>query len=581
MSELRIITPPHERRGGWKARAATLCRCVLVVLFAMAIRVVSEQRARPSGDQTSMKPLDVEQLLEVAAQTHTVEPAEAGGFQQVLDGSHELIGVACQTLPEAAKVVGYRGPSNVLLLLDKDSTVIRAALISSDDTPEHVEAVQRDSGFFRQFEGWTLGDSSTFTDIDATTGATLTALAIAEAVAVRLGSEKPSLRFPDTLTSDDLRAVRGDVSEEHGGSLNVLNGVEAEVLNDAGAVVGRLIRTGPLVDSMAGYQGPSEVLVLLDQSGQVRQLKLRRTFDNEPYAGYLNDDDYFWSVFRDRQFESLGELDLEAEQVEGVSGATMTSMAVAETIVASAEQYRLRQQRARQKRQRAVIHWNRHDIGTAVVLLLAILIGTTRLRGSRKLRTVWLLILVGYFGMVTGNLISLAVLTGWAARGSAWRLAPGLFAVVAVSLLVPPTTKRNLYCTHLCPHGAAQQLLLRLPRKRRWSLSPTLKRWLRKLPGLILIAALCVTLAGQGSTLAAWEPFNAWIWYVAGFSSIALAVLSLLLSAVLPMAWCRYGCATGRLLEYLRHSAAAARFEPADAVLLTATVAAWTWVLSC
>ena len=36
----------------------------------------------------------------------------------------------------------------------------------------------------------------------------------------------------------------------------------------------------------------------------------------------------------------------------------------------------------------------------------------------------------------------------------------------------------------------------------------------------------------------------------------------------LPMAYCRYACGTGRLLEYLRHSARSDRFLLADGVLL-------------
>ena len=74
-----------------------------------------------------------------------------------------------------------------------------------------------------------------------------------------------------------------------------------------------------------------------------------------------------------------------------------------------------RQQQARAEVRRRRIHWSVHDTGTAMVLIFAVVIGTTRLRGIRWLQVTWLVILVVYFGLVTGNLISLAVviLTGW------------------------------------------------------------------------------------------------------------------------------------------------------------------------
>jgi len=45
------------------------------------------------------------------------------------------------------------------------------------------------------------------------------------------------------------------------------------------------------------------------------------------------------------------------------------------------------------------------------------------------------------------------------------------------------------------------------------------------------------------------------------------------------MAYCRYGCATGRLLDYLRRSAASAKFQLADGVVVSVAILAWTLVL--
>ena len=530
----------------------------------MLVRADDQRR---TAEQSAVSTFDVNvNLVSDITENVTDVTLLNDGLWQLHDADEKTAGFAALTLPDAVNIIGYRGPSNVLLILNEQLQVVAAKLVSSDDTPEHVGALRKDEFFLPQFNGWTLGNPDSFTDVDATTGATLTGLAIAEAIAVRLGSEKPSLRFPDDLNAEDLKTV---FDTPAGLTVVPVDGIEAQVIDTGGVEIGRLIRTGPLVDSLAGYQGPSEVIIALDTDGRTQKLALRRTYDNKPYVDYLHEERWFWSTFQQKKIRQLAALNLEEEQVEGVSGATMTSMAVAETIVAAARQYAQRQSAAAIEVQRRRIHWSRHDTGTVFVLIGAVVIGMTRLRGSRRVRICWNVFLAGYFGLVTGNLISLAVVTGWAAKGFAWRLAPGLAAVLVISFILPVTTKRNLYCSHICPHGAAQQLV----RGRiRWKNGV---RWLRRfrwLPGVTLGAAVVVTLLGLDWNLAAWEPFNAYIWYVAGAGSIVLAVASLTLSAAVPMAYCRCACATGRLLEYLRRTARSDRVSLADGVLLAALV---------
>lgn len=564
---LNILDHDRRRKSSWRSSLAALLRCTVVVAIAVAIRLHHAQPASEQQDRTSTD-VWLDQVRSWFPAAAAVENS-AVGVASVVDASGTTIGFAVTTLPAAKNVVGYRGPSDVLLLLDQQSVVVGAALLSSGDTPEHVEAVLQSKTFFDQFTGWTLGDPATQTAVDSVSGATLTSLAMAEAIAVRLGGEKPSLRFPDPLDAADVEQI-GIADNE--AQLDETSSFEAVVRGNT--EVSTLIRTGPLVDSIAGYQGPSEVLLLLDSEGKTSKAMLRRTFDNQPYAGYLNDETYFWKVFLNKTLRQVSEIDLEAEQVEGVSGATMTSMAVAETIIAAAKERELRQQLPKVEPQQHTIRWGLHDVGTLLVLIGGSVIALTRLRGIRWLRYIWNVILVVYFGLVTGNLISLAVVFGWAARGVAWQLAPGLAAVVIVSFVLSVATRRNVYCSHICPHGAAQQLLRRRPRT-----NPQFRKLvnnLRWLPGVTLVAVVVVTLLRLNTNLAAWEPFNAYIWYVAGASSIVLAVASLLYSWFVPMGFCRHACGTGRLLDYIRRSAQSDRLALADAIAVLIAVAAWS-----
>lgn len=553
------------RRG--KPILAVGLRILLMLVLAGAMRTICERRAMKIEKQAVE--LHAKDVLPLVPEAAALEPA-MGQQHAILNDAGQTLAWATSTLPDARNVVGYRGPSNVLLILDQHSAVLTAQLISSEDTPEHVDAVLRSPDFFLQFVNWKPGATPAIDDIDAVSGATLTSLAIAESIAVRLGSDKPSLKFPEELNHQDLQLV---LDPQPGWKLLVKNAVEADVTDAAGQAVGRLLRTGPLVDSIAGYQGPTELLIALDVSGAVLNIAVRGTFDNQPYAGYLNQEPWFWKAFQQKTLEELRTLDPEAEMIEGVSGATMTSLAVADTVVAAATEYQERVLQSQVQIDQQTLRWSIHDTGTLLVLCAGVFIGMTRLRGHRWVRAIWNLTLVLYFGLVTGNLISLAVVMGWAASGAAWRLAPGLTLVVFAGLLLPPLTRRNLYCSHLCPHGAAQQLLKHRSRTE-WRLPRRLSRVLKWLPGSLLLLAIVATLSEQPWNLAAWEPFNAWIWYVAGISSLLLAIGSLALSTVIPMVWCRYGCATGRLLEYARRSASAHHLTTADLAAATLTAVA-------
>ena len=83
----------------------------------------------------------------------------------------------------------------------------------------------------------------------------------------------------------------------------------------------------------------------------------------------------------------------------------------------------------------------------------------------------------------------------------------------------------------------------------------------------LVVAYLCL-IAMPKIDLASWEPFHAYLFRVAGGGSFAFAIASLALAAVIPMGYCRLGCPTGRLLDYLRRSAVSDRIQVGDVVAI-------------
>jgi polyferredoxin len=173
-------------------------------------------------------------------------------------------------------------------------------------------------------------------------------------------------------------------------------------------------------------------------------------------------------------------------------------------------------------------------------------------------------------------MLSQAMLVGWAGSGVPYQSAAGLTLLTVAALAVPLLSKSNVYCSHICPHGAAQQLLKdRLP----WRLHLS-KRWQRVLgvlPGLLLVWVVIVPMAGLGKlgfSLVDIEPFDAYVFRVAGWATLSIAVVGLVASLFVPMAYCRYGCPTGALLGYLRYNRRSDRLSARDAVAALCLTAA-------
>jgi len=550
-----MVTKPKLMRP-LQAKATHVIRTCVVISLLLAI---PKPTLRPQSETVKAPPIEV---IDLQGQDLSLDPQQdANGMWRLVDENQETVGLVARTLPIANDVIGYRGPTESLLLFNPDLNLISVTLLQSADTEEHVTAVKAEQTFFKQFESWVWGGPAAGTQIDAVSGATLTSLALAEGILKRIGGERPSLLFNQPITIQEIQDWFPEAVE--------LNNKSGEVRNSRGELVGSVIRTGPLSDDLSGYQGPTEMLLKVSPSGIVEAIRIRTSFDNEPYVDYVRTEAGFWAIFEGKTIAELSAFDPQAAGVEGVSGATMTSLIVADTVVAATKELQKTGTSAKTKTTSWVgpIRWTVADILTISTLVFAATLkfaGVYRRRLFRRIWLIWVVIIIGFWA---GNLVSMALIAGWSAEGVAWRLAPGLAAITCVAMLGPPLTKGNPYCNHLCPHGAIQQLIRPKPRSLRYKkLTPALSRMMRRLPGLTLCAAYIALVLLPTIDLASWEPFHAYLFRIASWSSLAFAFATLAISAVLPMGYCRFGCPSGRLLDYLKRTATSDRLQVGDAV---------------
>ena len=340
-----------------------------------------------------------------------------------------------------------------------------------------------------------------------------------------------------------------------------------------GAELGYVIRTQPQGNRIVGYCGITDTLVGLDREGRVIGFRIRKSEDTRTHVADVMADRHFRKTWNGMSWEQVAGMDLKAAGVEGVSGATLTSMALAEAVV-----HRFRVAQGEMRPQPWRVRWR--DAGLAAAVGAGLWLTFTRRAGRQRWRRWFQWAVVGYVGLVNGDLLAQSLFAGGARAGVPWRLAPGLVLLAAAALAVPWVSGRPLYCQQLCPHGVAQEWIGRLvPARWRVAVPAGLDRGLRWLPGALLLFVLIVVLLPLDFDLAGVEPFDAYLIRAAGGATIAVAVLGLVAAAFVPKAYCRYGCPTGALLEFGRARGAADRFGRRDAAaaVLVALAAVMSW----
>ncbi len=549
---------------------------VRVALFVAIIALIRWQHLNSAPAKTEFLGFPIQRVSKFFPGAVRVESRDDGSGT-VLDESGSSLGYVIQTSPKSDHIIGFSGPTNVLVAFGPDDRIRGLDVLSSGDTRDHLKQVLGDDTFLTSLNSLTWNEAASASQVDGVSGATLTSLAIRESIIYRLGGGRESLRFPEPLAIEKVRSLFADTSsisqDQSQPSLWL-------VLNREQTQIGTVLRTSPAADNLVGYQGPSETLIGFDMAQRVVGIVLGKSYDNEEYVTYVREDEYFATLFNGLLLEELAGLDLEAAEVEGVSGATMTSMAVAQGLLVAAQDH-IEQSaaKARAEARSAAVPVTANDLGTALVVVVGVVIGMTSLRSNRRVRLLFQLVLVGYVGLAAGNLVSQAMLAGWAKHGVPWRSAMGLVFLSIAAFALPITTRRNIYCSHLCPHGAAQQLLRRRI-VRTVRLPSTVKSFLVLIPGLLLLWCVIVAMTSLGFSLVDIEPFDAYVFRIAGWATISVAIVGLIAASFIPMAYCRYGCPTGALLEFLRFNARSDRWTRRDwvavaYVLLAFVVCLW------
>lgn len=543
--------PPDVKSGRRLRRFALgIYRLGLVAAALCAISV-----ARPGGVET-----DQAALLEGArAEISGVAGlgAASDGFFPLLDKGGVTLGWVTSSFPQAAGIHGYSGPTELLIVLDASRKLRALRLIRSADTVGHVAKVRADEGFWDQWRGRDEVRLGAYGTPRIVSGATLTSEAMARGLAARFGAAGLDEWFTKPVDPAGVarwfpQADRVEVAREPGVS-RVFAG-EREL--------GKILRSSRMGVTARGFNGAADVIVALD-GRKVLGVGLLDSRDNEPYVGDVKDELRYADGFAGRGVQEI----LEGEPEEGltVSGASITAGAVISSV-----REMLRRHTAEEKG--ADIPWG--SLAAFAWIGAGLFAGLSKRGAAARWRMVFACVSV-VAGLTLGWMLGQDQMLGWARHGVDFSKSLPLVLLTAVALLVPVLSGKNVYCSRICPHGAAQSLIGKVSRKR-FALPASWHRVLQRVPWLTLLAIWLLALLGIGLPLAQGEPFEIWS---AGFYALLPAAIfsaGLIAAFFLPQAYCNYGCPTGALLKFLTHSPGS--FTRRDGIAGLLVAGAWVYL---
>lgn len=557
MISAKPSNPPPAPEAGrrWKRRAISLYRLLVVLAIFASIHVMQRKRSGAALDPGKVLQ-EAQRVFPAVATVGTFDE----GYAALLDASGETLGWATSTNPQAAAVQGYVGPSELLVLLDPDRRVRAVRPWTSADTAGHVDKVRGDSAFWRQWDGKAEAElGSTAVQPVVTSGATLTSEAMAKGLAARFGAKGMTERFPEPLELAEVKKwfPGADRLTENGPGVSTAWQGEQKR--------GTILRSARIGVSERGFNGSNDVLLALDATGDlVLGVAIKGSRDNEPYTRDAREDLKFTDAFQNKPVSEI--LATNEDTQWTVSGATVTSSSVSASV------------REMLRRHHTVAPAKAPDWKSPLAFTWiagGLLVGFTKLRARKAVRTGFAVFSVVAGGLLLGLMVGQDQLTGWAKRGDPAGIALPLLLLSAAALLVPVVSGKNIYCAHLCPHGAAQTLLGGL-RKKRHALP---KRWhlvLQIIPWITLVGLWTVAFAGAAWPLSHAEPFEIWS---AGFYALVPTLvfgIGLLVAAFLPQGYCHYGCPTGALLKFLTHAPGRWLWRDTVAGLLALTGTVWS-----
>ena len=320
---------------------------------------------------------------------------------------------------------------------------------------------------------------------------------------------------------------------------------------------GQLVYTAPYTPDARGFAGPTPLYLRFSTEGEILALAMGTNAETPDFLRSATE-----GIFP--KFTGLDASQAAQLQVDAVSGATYSSLAILANVQATLSQ-RYVQEPAAADRVPA-IGWPR-TFAVFAVLLLSLLVSLGSKPGAphhhpqeapsrpknRRIKRLWrilvLILNVGVLGFWCGQFLSLSLLHGWIANGFDPVLTLPVLVILLLTVLLSFFGRKKHYCVWICPFGSLQELLsmlpfpkIRLPQAA-FRIIPYIRIY------ILTLLLLCLWLFAGASVALDYEPFSAFLYQTATPAVTCIAAVFLLASCFVPRIWCKACCPLGSILD--------------------------------
>lgn len=304
-------------------------------------------------------------------------------------------------------------------------------------------------------------------------------------------------------------------------------------------IVGKAIIANRTTGKIIGYSGPTPTAIIVNNDDKIEGIGLLPNDETPSYVEHVTETGFF-KKWNGMQTKDAANLDM-----DGVSGATYTSEAVSQTVKQRLAEYNNSIASARKIDIKKIAGYA--SIIFVLIYALAFYFYPQRFN---KYRISLLIASIIILGFAFGSFLSIKLITGWLLQGVSFSNQIIFITIATLALILPFIFGKNYYCTFVCPFGASQELLGKLCKKK-VELPHPVTAILTRTRSKILLLVIVIAVFGSTIEISDAEPFSAFLFASASKGVIVLAVLFLLISALIPRAWCRFFCPTGALLNFL------------------------------
>lgn len=323
-----------------------------------------------------------------------------------------------------------------------------------------------------------------------------------------------------------------------------LDGVEQWIVKDRNNdIIGKAIIAQQTTSQIIGYSGPTPLAIVINTKDEIACVGLLANDETPSFIEKVKA-----KGFLDR-WKGLSVEKTVAQDMDAVSGATYSSVAINETVKQRMAEYNKAATVARKADTKAIIS----TIAIIMVLLYALSFYFFH-RQLTKLRITLLVLSIGVLGVYTGSFLSIKLVGGWFIQGISLQNQAIFVTIAMLAILLPFFFGKNFYCTYACPFGACQELLGKVNPKK-LELPKGATRVLAHTRSKVMLMVLGIALFGSTIDVTNAEPFTLFFFSSASKGVIVMAVAFLLLSIAIPRAWCRFFCPTGAFIDFFRKEA--------------------------